>query len=128
MSGAWNTADLAAFLAQLKAAQTGVSAEVGLAVTKSGRDVRDDWRSNATATAGKHGKLYPRTIKAYKPSQFVSKVEPDAAMPQGGMSFEFGSANQPPHMDGQKALDANEKSFERGVDAAVAAALRKAGL
>jgi hypothetical protein len=30
---------------------------------------------------------------------------PDAAMPQGGMSFEFGSRNQKPHLDLAKSAD-----------------------
>lgn len=40
-----------------------------------------------------------------------STVAPDPGMPQGGMSFEFGSSNQPPHLDGARALVAFEPQF-----------------
>ncbi|HEY9473590.1 MAG TPA: hypothetical protein VIS06_07015, partial [Mycobacteriales bacterium] len=40
-------------------------------------------------------------------------IGPDPSRPQGGMGpgFEFGSVHQPPHLDGKRALDAEEPRF-----------------
>jgi hypothetical protein len=46
---------------------------------------------------------------------------PDSSMKQGSMGrgFEFGSQNQPPHLDGARALPAAEQRLERAADAAI---------
>lgn len=62
-------------------------------------------RANARRTARKHGKLYPLAFSAEQRSPFVWEYGPDSAMPQGGMSFERGSRNQPPHFDLAKSAD-----------------------
>jgi hypothetical protein len=95
-----------------------------MAVKRGGRDVareaagrlQRDWRENAKDTAGSHGKLYPRTIGFDGPTQrgtgrYVATVGPDASLPQGGMSFEFGSINQDPHLDGNRAADGELTRF-----------------
>ena len=72
--------------------------------------------ANATATAGTHGKHYPKSITAERTLSIGSigvEVGPDSGMPQGGMGpgFEYGSVNQPPHLDGNKAADVHEPQF-----------------
>ena len=65
-------------------------------------------RDNAKRTAGTHGKLYPRafSVEMYAGGTLIAgEYGPDAAMPQGGMSFEGGSRNQPPHLDMAKSAD-----------------------
>ena len=62
-------------------------------------------RDNAKRTAGKHGKLYPRAFSAEMTTPLTGEYGPDSAMPQGGMSFEFGSRNQKPHLDLAKSAD-----------------------
>lgn len=59
----------------------------------------------AKASAGKHGKHYHKafTVEAINPTTWV--YGPDASKPQGDMSFEFGSRNQPPHLDLNKSAD-----------------------
>jgi hypothetical protein len=61
----------------------------------------------ARSSAGDHGHLYPRTITSERrDTAGLSWVYgPDSAMPQGGMSFEFGSRNQPPHLDLNRSAD-----------------------
>ena len=68
-------------------------------------DLRDAWRHNAEQTAGDHGKHYPKAIEAHRvvSTDLVFEIGPNPAKPQGGMSFEFGSTNQPAHLDGQIA-------------------------
>lgn len=62
-------------------------------------------RDNARHTAGKHGKLYPKAFSVEARTPLSWEYGPDAASPQGGMSFEFGSRNQPPHLDLAKSAD-----------------------
>jgi len=77
------------------------------AVTDEAQALRDTWREDARVKAGKHGKHYPNAItystRVLGPLHVEAEVGPDASKPQGGMSFEFGSKNQRPHLSGQKA-------------------------
>ncbi len=88
-------------------------------VQESGVDMRDEWRANATETAGEHGRWYPRSINVHRAGALTVRVGPDEGARQGGMSFEFGSRNQPPHLDGQRALDTLHKLIERRLEAAL---------
>ncbi len=84
---------------------------VAVAVQAGGKLLEAGWRANAAATSGVHGKHYPKSIKAKPTGVLESTVAPDPGMMQGGMSFEFGSRNQPPHLDGARALAAFEPQF-----------------
>lgn len=68
-------------------------------------------RDNAKRTAGTHGKHYPRAFSYEMTGPLSGEYGPDAAMPQGGMSFENGSRNQPPHNDLAKSADIIGPSF-----------------
>lgn len=79
-------------------------------------------RTNARRTAGKHGKHYPKAITAEMHTggglfgnMISGEYGPDASRPQGGMSFEFGSRNQPPHLDLARSADVIGPAFERSV-------------
>ena len=76
-----------------------------LAVDLSGRQVAEAWRSNAEQTSGEHGKHYPKSIQSRMTGALEATVAPQEGMQQAGMSFEYGSRNQPPHLDGQRAVD-----------------------
>lgn len=92
------------------------------AVQSTAEDLRDQWRTNATATAGVHGKHYPKSINyKMKPSltAVIAEIEPTAGMAQAGMSFEYGSVNQPPHLDGQRALDQIGPDLPRRIERAL---------
>lgn len=69
------------------------------------RDGNRTAKRHARRSSGTHGKHYPKafTEEAITPLQRV--WGPDADMPQGDMSFERGSRNQPPHHDIAKAAD-----------------------
>ena len=73
-----------------------------------GDETAKRWRANAEATSGEHGKHYPKSIDADLTFSLNLSVEigPNSAKPQGrmGRGFEFGSVNQPPHLDGLKAV------------------------
>lgn len=62
-------------------------------------------RGFARRSAGSHGKHYPNAFSVERVGAMAWEYGPDAAMPQGGMSFEFGSRNQPPHLDLARSAD-----------------------
>lgn len=81
-------------------------------------------KDNARRTAGRHGKHYPKAF-TWEMSSFygfgggniVGEYGPVIDRPQGGMSFEGGSRNQPPHNDLAKSADLIGPVFQREVRA-----------
>ena len=73
------------------------------------RDVAKNGNSAAKRSArqssGRHGKHYPKAFSAERRTPLTWEWGPDATMPQGDMSFERGSRNQPPHHDIAHAAD-----------------------
>lgn len=74
-------------------------------------------RDNARRTAGTHGKHYPKAITWEMTGALEGEYGPDSAMPQGGMSFEGGSRNQPAHLDIAKSADLIGPTFAQEVRA-----------
>lgn len=70
----------------------------------------------AKESAGAHGKHYPRAFSAQALTPLIWEYGPDASKPQGGMSFENGSRNQPPHNDLAKSQDIIGPAFHDDVD------------
>lgn len=67
-------------------------------------------RDHARRSAGAHGKHYPKAFSSEVTvrglfGMYAAEYGPDASKPQGGMSFENGSRNQPPHNDLAKSAD-----------------------
>lgn len=95
------------------------------AMAQGGQAFAQQWAANATATSGTHGKHYPKSIDSelvFNLGGVSVDVGPNAAKKQGGMGkgFEFGSENQPPHLDGAKALTAIEPVVEELVASVIA--------
>lgn len=93
-------------------------------MSDAGDAFANEWRSNATATSGEHGKHYPESISAelaFSVTSVAVDVGPESARKQGGMGrgFEFGSVNQPPHLDGLRALDGMQARLDRMLDSAI---------
>lgn len=88
---------------------------------ESGDSFAESWASNARATSGTHGKHYPNSITSeFKLSLGVEvEVGPESGRPQGSMGrgFEYGSRNQPPHLDGFRAFPAAVARLQRSEDA-----------
>lgn len=79
-------------------------------------------RDNARRSAGAHGKHYPRAFTSEMHAglglfgnTISGEYGPDIARPQGGMSFEFGSRNQKPHLDLSRSADVIGPSFGQEV-------------
>ncbi len=90
----------------------------------AGEAFAQQWSSNARATSGEHGKHYPDSIDSelvFDLSGVSVDVGPNSGKPQGSMGrgFEFGSVNQPPHLDGLRALDSMGERAEKMVDATI---------
>jgi hypothetical protein len=89
-----------------------------------GEAFAEEWRKNAVETSGTHGKHYPNSIDsglAFTVTSVAVEAGPNTSKKQGGMGpgFEFGSDNQPPHLDGLRALDGMQARAERTIDAAM---------
>lgn len=90
----------------------------------SADDFADDWSDNARATSGAHGVHYPDSITAEMKMALggvAAEIGPETGRKQGSMGrgFEYGSRNQPPHLDGARALPAAEARLARGADTAI---------
>ena len=99
--------------------------EVAHGVVKRGAvNVKRDWRSNATRSAGRHARRYPYSIGfdvTTGTAAIVAEIGPDKAAVQGplGNLLEFGSTNNPPHNDGGRALRAEETRFHAALEKAI---------
>lgn len=95
----------------------------------AGEGFRDDWRHNVRSTSPQgHLKHLPAAITTeMRFGGFSIEVVtgPESGMRQGklGRGDEFGSRNQPPHLNGLRAMPLAEKRLERLADAAIAFAL-----
>lgn len=72
----------------------------------------------AKRTAGDHGTHYPTAfgVERLPTAEGLSwEYGPDASLPQGDMSFEWGSRNQPPHMDLAQSADVTGPLFAHDV-------------
>lgn len=104
MTISWDTSEVNRLAADLGRAGAKAVPTVAAAVQAGGKLLEAGWRTNAEATAGVHGKHYPKSITAKPTGVLESTIGPDPSKPQGGMSFELGSSRQPPHLDGARAL------------------------
>lgn len=101
--------------------------EIQAVVARGALNIKNGWRANAAATAGRHARLYPGSISYDQfsyPGGARAEIGPDKGRPQGALGnlLEFGSVHNPPHMDGLRALQAEAPAFVAHV-AAVAARL-----
>lgn len=106
------------------------------AIEVTARNVRDTARENAHGMA--HAPAFPYSItydihgdgNRATGSQLVADIGPDKDLPQGALGnlIEYGSVNNPPQGIMHGALQANEADFERGIDLAIADALKAVGL
>ena len=107
-----------------RAAATPPAVTLAAAVNDARNSVTKAWQDNARATSGAHGKHYPNSITSEvraTATGLVVEVGPDTSRPQGSMGrgFEFGSMNQPPHLDGARAVADNEARIEQIIDQAM---------
>ena len=95
----------------------------------AGEGFRDDWQHNARGTSGEHGKWYPDSITTEMRTGAFTSIQvdtgPESGRKQGrmGRGFEFGSENQPPHLDGLRAMPLAAARLDRLADAAIGFAL-----
>lgn len=73
----------------------------------------------ARSSAGEHGKWYHRAFSAESAGLLSWRYGPRVGPRQGGMSFEFGSRNQPPHLDLARSADIIGPELQRSVGQAI---------
>lgn len=116
--------DMDVLAADLGRASAGTAKALFDVYNESGEAYARDWAANAAATSGVHGKHYPSSIDHEMKVSFgvAMEVGPNSAKPQGSMGrgFELGSVNQPPHLDGTRALPAAEARLSKAADVAIA--------
>jgi hypothetical protein len=86
------------------------------------KTLEEKWRANAKESAGRHGKHYPRAITSEQmpaTGEAWWQVGPESDRKQGDMSFEYGSRNQPPHLDMTREIPGIEQAMFEALDKAV---------
>lgn len=113
---------LEALVADLAQASAQLDQRCRQVVSKGALNIKNAWRANARASAGRHARLYPNSI-GYDLTTVPgvgssAEIGPDKGGPQGplGNLLEFGSAHNPPHNDGGRALLAEEPRFIAAVE------------
>ncbi|MFG2671362.1 hypothetical protein [Streptomyces sp. NPDC048445] len=92
--------------------------DVRAVVARGALNIKTEWRQNARASAPKHAPSYPRSISfdvhTFGPDQILAIIGPDKSGPQGALGnlLEYGSAKNPPHNDGGRALVNETPRFE----------------
>lgn len=92
---------------------TGMPKEMAGVLRRNAKTGNTIAQSLARMSSGSHGKWYPGTFSVGAVSKFYGfgggeiavEYGPVASKRQGGMSFEHGSRNQPPHLDLNKSAD-----------------------
>lgn len=115
-----DTSELDALAADLVASGQSIGQRVRPVVQRGALNVKNDWRERATRSAGAHGRLYPLSIgyeSREDPTGAFAEIGPDSGRPQGrmGRGFEYGSINQPAHMDFLAAAEAESPRFAKAL-------------
>jgi hypothetical protein len=100
--------------ADLAAAGIRLDVAASAVLAKGALNIKTDWRTNASGL--KHAPAYPYSISYdihAQPGHLEAEIGPDKARPQGALGnlIEFGSAHNAPHLDGARALAAEEPRF-----------------
>lgn len=103
-----------ALAAELALAGARMRVEGVALATKGALNVKTDWRASASGL--KHAPAYPASITfdVVSTATLISaEVGPDKSKKQGplGNLIEYGSVHNPPHLDGARALAAEEPRF-----------------
>jgi hypothetical protein len=113
---------LEAFVADLARVGLELERRTQQVVAKGALNIKRDWQANARATAGRHARLYPASIGydlTVTPAGASAVIGPDKDRPQGALGnlLEFGTSRQGGHLDGARALAAEEPRFIAAIEA-----------
>lgn len=124
----WDDADLRRLEAHLVRMIPQAERDAIAVVKRGALNIKNDWRRNAAQSAPKHAPSYPSTIgyDIHRAGPVtLAIIGPDKSGRQGALGnlLEYGSAKNPPHRDGGRALDAETPRFEQQMDAITARGL-----
>ena len=93
---------------------------VRASIQRGALQIKREWADNARQSSGSHARLYPASISydLQGNAAFSSAViGPDKDRPQGALGnlLEFGSAKNPAHDDGGRALLVEQGKLERAL-------------
>lgn len=132
--------ELKALAVDLGNVEPGVRKRLRGVLQEGSSDLKKAWQANAKESSGAHGALYPysidweqvagtRTATGQFSSNLDFEIGPDESKVVGGRNggsggmvgkagagYEFGSVNQPPHLDGQRAADEIVPRIVRRID------------
>lgn len=82
--------------------------------TKGALNIKRDWQASASGLP--HAPAYPASINfdiLPTPTAIAAEIGPDKSKRQGALGnlIEYGSVHNPPHLDGARALAAEEPRF-----------------
>lgn len=97
--------DLARDLADIPVEAVKQSAVIVRKNAQRGNKIAKDFASQQHTMHGDTDIHYPKSFSAELRTALSWEYGPDASKMQGGMSFEFGSRNQPPHLDLARSAD-----------------------
>ncbi|NUP49007.1 MAG: hypothetical protein HOW97_17130 [Catenulispora sp.] len=115
-----------ALAADLALAGIRLAASGNALLMKGALNIKNDWRTSASGL--KHAPLYPASITfdvIPTPTVLAAEIGPDKNRPQGALGnlIEYGSVKNPPHLDGARALAAEEPRFYEAASNAAAEAV-----
>lgn len=83
------------------------------------KDGKQAWRQHAKRTSGRHGKRYPSSLRTRTDSGVDWVASEVWSVNPAVRGYEFGSRNQPPHLDATKAYPATAERFAKACTDAV---------
>ena len=112
-----DTSELDALRADLLNEGSTIGRKVHAVMKKAAVNIKQEWRSNAAASSGRHAAGYPSTITFDERSEQEIIIGPEKRG-QGnlGAILEYGSVHNPPHNDGKRAADKEEPNLEREIE------------
>jgi hypothetical protein len=112
-----DTSELGILSARIARAGAEIEREAAAVVARGALNIKNDWRTNAIRTAGRHARAYPHSIgydfHALPGGGARAVIGPDKGLTQGplGNILEYGTSRQAGHNDGGRALLAEEPRF-----------------
>lgn len=107
---------------------------VNTALRRTAHEVKEAWRDHASGPSGSHAKAYPYSIDYDVEGtwpQYKAEIGPNLGRKQGALGIledAPGGVTASPQSARPKLMTAAEADFEKGLDAAVGDALKRAGL
>ena len=117
MSFSVDSSEVSQLAADIAAGQRKTETEMRRVVFRGAMNVKRDWRSNVSATAGRRARAYAGSIGFdLDNGDVTATVEAKGGGSTFGAILEYGTATSPPHNDAKRALDKEQPNFVKAVE------------